>query len=228
MSSFTAAIMAKSCSLLSVIIVAVFCSRVKEKSLKLEMNKIWIGAIACAGLYCFNYFKNNKESDDKPLTILGIIFLVASLIGDGFLPDLQAEIKSLYKPSAMDMYYHINLSTFIIAFIYSICSLQFIDIFIFLRDHQSICWDLLCLSFLNAIGQLVIYQMIKCFKQHVPSFVIATRKCFTVIVNILYFNHSINVLQIIGIIIVFLAIMLEVYDNYQLNSREAVNSETSP
>lgn len=142
------------------------------------------------------------------MTILGLIFLLASLIGDGFLPDLQAEIKSLYKPSAMDMYYHINLSTFLIAFAYSICSLQLIDIFIFLRDYQSICWDLLYLSLLNAIGQLVIYQMIKSFKQHVPSFVIATRKCFTVIVNILYFNHNINALQIVGIIIVFFAIML--------------------
>lgn len=115
--------MAKSCSLLSVIIVAVFCSRVKEKSLKLEMNKIWIGAIACAGLFCFNYFKNNNVDGEKSLTVIGMLFLLASLIGDGFLPDLQAEIKSLYKPSAMDMYYYINLSTFIIAFIYSILSL---------------------------------------------------------------------------------------------------------
>ena len=55
--------MAKSCSLLSVIIVAVFCSRVKEKSLKLESNKVWIGALACAGLFCFNYFKDNRAND---------------------------------------------------------------------------------------------------------------------------------------------------------------------
>lgn len=188
------------------------------------MNKIWIGAIACAGLFCFNYFKNNNVDGEKSLTVIGMLFLLASLIGDGFLPDLQAEIKSLYKPSAMDMYYYINLSTFIIAFIYSILSLQIIEIFIFLRDYQSICWDLLCLSFLNSIGQLVIYQMIKNFKQHVPCFVIATRKCFTVIVNIIYFHHSINFLQIIGIVTVFIAIMLQVYDNYQLKLREEINT----
>lgn len=118
------------------------------------------------------------------------------------------------------MYYYVNISTFIIALLYSICSLQFIEIFIFLREYQQIKWDLFCLSFLNAIGQLVIYQMIRSFKQHIPSFVIATRKCFTVIINILYFHHSINFLQIIGIITVFFAIMFEVYDNYQLNLKK--------
>ncbi len=49
--------MVKSCSLLSVILVAVFCSRVKDKALKLSANKIWIGLVATLGIFLFNYFK---------------------------------------------------------------------------------------------------------------------------------------------------------------------------
>ena len=56
-SSFAAAIMVKSCSLLSVILVGVFCSRVKDTSLKLGLNKIWIGLMASLGIVLFNYFK---------------------------------------------------------------------------------------------------------------------------------------------------------------------------
>jgi hypothetical protein len=87
--------MVKSCSLLSVILVGVFCSRVKDKSLKLRSNKIIIGIFACVGIFTFNYFQNSsKDSVNKPITILAALYLLVSLIGDGFLPDIQAEIKS--------------------------------------------------------------------------------------------------------------------------------------
>ena len=55
--SFPAVVMVKSCSLLSVIIVGVFCSRVTDKSLKLKSNKIVIGIMACTGIFIFNFFK---------------------------------------------------------------------------------------------------------------------------------------------------------------------------
>jgi hypothetical protein len=89
-SSFSTSIMVKSCSLLSVILVAVFCSRVKDKGLKLTRNKIWIGLAATLGIFLFNYFKIKEESNDQPLNWLGLSFLLVSLLGDGFLPDLQA------------------------------------------------------------------------------------------------------------------------------------------
>jgi len=97
--------MVKSCSLLSVILVGVFCSRVKDKKLKLKNNKIIIGLLACVGIFVFNYFKSTEASSvDRPITLISSLLLVASLIGDGFLPDLQAEIKAEYKPSVMEMY----------------------------------------------------------------------------------------------------------------------------
>ena len=56
--SFPAVVMVKSCSMLSVILVALFCSRVKDKDLKLPMNKLWVGLIVSVGIFMFNYFKN--------------------------------------------------------------------------------------------------------------------------------------------------------------------------
>jgi hypothetical protein len=57
--SFPAVVMVKSCSLLSVILVGVFCSRVKDKNLKLKRNKLLIGLFACVGIFTFNYFKKS-------------------------------------------------------------------------------------------------------------------------------------------------------------------------
>ena len=93
--SFPAVVMVKSCSLLSVILVAIFCSGVKENSLKLGRNKIWIGLIVTVGIFLFNYFKQvEKDSNDRPIELVASLLLIASLLGDGILPDYQAQIKS--------------------------------------------------------------------------------------------------------------------------------------
>ena len=62
----------------------------------------------------------------------------------------------------------------------------------------------------------MIYRMIKLFKQHILPFVIATRKCITVVVNIRHFGHQINAKQVIGMAMVFGAILVEVV----LNARD--------
>lgn len=49
--------MVKSCSLLSVILVALFCSRVKDKSQRLDKGKLWIGVLVSLGIFLFNFFK---------------------------------------------------------------------------------------------------------------------------------------------------------------------------
>lgn len=93
--SFPAVVMVKSCSLLSVILVGIFCSRVKDKDLKLGMNKLLIGVVVTFGIILFNFFKiAETNNNDKPISLIAGGFLIISLAGDGILPDLQAEIKS--------------------------------------------------------------------------------------------------------------------------------------
>lgn len=113
------------------------------------------------------------------------------------------------------MYYAINKYTCLISLAYATIFQQLAYISSFILEHSELQLDLLYYSILNAVGQLVIYRLIKLFKQHIAPFVIATRKCFTVIVNILYFGHTINQKQGIGMILVFTAIMIEVYENYK-------------
>ena len=216
--SFPAVVMAKSCSLLSVIVVAVFCSRVKEKSLKLNSDKIFIGLLATIGIIFFNFFKKSEHSSiDNPISIFSLssLFLLISLVGDGFLPDFQAQLKSEYKPSSIDMYYHINKFACLIGITEAIITTKIFYIADFIMNYQDFGIDLIMFASLNGIGQLFIYRMIKEFKQHIPPFVIAFRKCLTVLVNILWFKHLVNWQQMCGIGLVFVAVIWEVWSNYQ-------------
>ena len=137
--SFPAVVMAKSCSLLSVIIVGVFFSRVKDTKLKLTHKKLFIGLLATAGIILFNFFKHQEKSSvDHPIELLslGNLFLIISLIGDGFLPDFQAQLKSDFKPSTIEMYCVINRYTFIISTTLAMISGSALKIFDLLVNYQ--------------------------------------------------------------------------------------------
>ena len=55
--------MFKSCNILSVILVGVLCSRVKDKKLKLGLKKIVIGVLVTLGIVMFKVaYPNIKES----------------------------------------------------------------------------------------------------------------------------------------------------------------------
>ncbi|MFY7862150.1 MAG: hypothetical protein ACOVP5_07965 [Chitinophagales bacterium] len=60
------------------------------------------------------------------------MLLIISLLADGFLPDFQAEIKSVYKPLPMEMMTQINKWVAIISFIYSCFLLEIVDMFVFI------------------------------------------------------------------------------------------------
>lgn len=89
----------KSCNLLSVILVGIFCSRVSDKKLKLSSKKIITGVVVSLGILLFKYFDPEvKSGDEKKFEWMGFLVLFVSLLADGFLPDFQAEIKSKFSP----------------------------------------------------------------------------------------------------------------------------------
>lgn len=130
-------------------------------------------------------------------------------MADGFLPDLQAAIKSDFKPQPMDMMAQINKWVCIIAIFASLITFQFFPMLLYIYDHGLFWFHMLSMGVLSTLGQMFVYRMIKQFKQHIVPFVITTRKIVTVGLSILYFHHQTNILQIFGIIIVFSIVTYE-------------------
>ena len=91
--NFPIVMMVKSCNIVSVVLVGVFCSRVRDKALHLGPKKILVAALISTGILLFN-FGGNQTHKDKATDPLGLILLMISMVADGFLPDFQAVIKS--------------------------------------------------------------------------------------------------------------------------------------
>jgi len=64
LTNFPVVMMFKSCNILSVILVGVLCSRVKDKKLKLGTKKIVVGVLVTAGIIMFKYFDPESAKKD--------------------------------------------------------------------------------------------------------------------------------------------------------------------
>ena len=125
------------------------------------------------------------------------------------MPDLQAEIKSEFKPQPTEMMEHINKWVAIISLIAMTVSFKMKDTVMFTIEHPRFGFDLISLGILSCAGQFVVYTMIKLFKQHIVPFIITTRKLLTVVISVVWFKHKTAPIQIIGMIIVFASVVYE-------------------
>lgn len=207
--SFPIVMAFKSCNLLSVLLVAILCTRVKEKNLKLGTKKILIGIVITIGIFLFSYFDPEANNRSSQSEAIGIVLLFISLLADGFLPDFQAEIKSEYKPQPTEMMEHINKWVAILSFASMLVSLTAVQSFVYLYEHPLFMIHLMAMSILSCLGQFFVYRMIKQFKQHIVPFVITTRKILTIFVSILYFHHETAFAQMVGVFIVLITVIYE-------------------
>lgn len=89
LTNFPIVMMFKSCNLLSIISVSVFCSQVLVKQQRLEKKNLITGGIITVGIMLY-YLGGNQEHVSKALNPIGLLLLIVSLLSDGFLPDFQA------------------------------------------------------------------------------------------------------------------------------------------
>jgi UDP-galactose transporter B1 len=225
--SYPLVIMFKSCSILSVILVGVFFSQVKDGTLKLGVNKLVVGALVSTGICLFNYF-SMEDKGEKSTTLLGFCLLVVSLVADGLLPDFQAQMKSVYKPRPVDLMFQINKWTFLLSFFYSLVTMEFWSILSFIRDHPTVLTDICGIAFLNFFVQMFVYYLIQKFKQHVAPFAITIRRIFSVVISIFWFDHQINLWQWMGVGVVFMAAVCDFILERRAKNDEIAKQEEQP
>ena len=115
----------------------------------------------------------------------------------------------------------------IIYVLYAIFFLQFFQILAFLLLHPLSLIHLFALGVLSAVGQIVVFWMIKHFRQHIVPFIITTRKITTTLLSILFFHHSMESIQYLGIFITIAVVVFDFYRELQHQVKEKQKDEAT-
>lgn len=103
----------------------------------------------------------------------------------------------------------INKWVSIISLLSMIGSFTAVKAIIYTVYHPLFALHLFGMSLLSCAGQFFVYRMIKQFKQHIVPFVITTRKILTIFISIVYYHHKTTLIQMVGVIVVFLTVIYE-------------------
>ena len=88
--SFPVAMLFETCAVVPVVLVGVFCSRVKDKKVKLGPKKIIVTVITTVGVIIFKFFDPETWQRGGKQEFLGFVFILVTFTCQGFVPDLQA------------------------------------------------------------------------------------------------------------------------------------------
>lgn len=211
--NFPTQVLAKSCKIIPVMLMGKIMSRTKY-----ECYEYLTAVMISLGMVFFMTGSAEEKRITSVTTITGVFLLAMYMIFDSFTTNWQDALFKTYSMSPIQMMCGVNLSSTI--FTAASLSMQggFIDSLTFATEHPKFIFDCIVLSISSTIGQLFIFYTISVFGPVVFTIIMTLRQAAAIMLSCIIYNHSISVLGVFGVLIVFLAIFLRVYCNQRIKA----------
>ena len=161
-----------------------------------------------AGVMLFMYKEKvpTKQNDSEGF---GQILLLSALIMDGLTSVVQERMRSEHKTKSGHMMLNMNLWSIVFTSIVILFTGEFVNFLGFIQRHPSALQHVATFSVTSAVGQYFIFLTVSEFGPLACSIATTTRKCFTVLVSVIFFGNSMLTRQWVATVIVFLGLFLD-------------------
>ncbi|CAG9803153.1 unnamed protein product [Chironomus riparius] len=158
------------------------------------------------GVIMFSFKPNYQESESENL-LYGNSFIGLSLVMDGLLGALQDRMRSISKPTTLNLMLFMNAWSSLYLVFPLIITNEGIDFIHFCLTHPKIIIDLSVIVTVGTIGQFFIAQMISNFGALPLSLVMTVRKFLTVFLSVIIFGNELSIIQWIATGVIFIALV---------------------
>lgn len=204
--NFPTQVLAKSCKIIPVMLMGKIISRNKY-----EFYEYLTAILISIGMVFFLTGSTDESKASSVTTLTGIFLLAMYMIFDSFTSNWQGDLFKTYGMTAVQMMCGVNLfSTFFTAASLSVQG-GFLASLQFATEHPKFVFDCIILSISSAVGQLFIFYTIAVFGPVVFTIIMTVRQAAAILLSCLIYKHSISLLGIVGVFVVFVAIFLRVY-----------------
>lgn len=210
-------ILGKSCKLVPVMFMNILIYR-----RHFEMYKYVTVGLITAGVSGFMLFEDGGSGGgERANSMIGLLLLLSNLLLDGATNSWQDQLFLKYRLKSQQLMLFMNAFTAVLltgtlavgvidfntwGLDYSSQSLQAIS---FIQQHPSCLGDILSFSLCGALGQLFIFHTLEHFGSLVLVTITVTRKLFTILLSLFWFNHTVNARQWLSVSLVFAALVME-------------------
>ena len=191
---------------------------------KFEYYEYVVAVLISVGMAAFMLGKEEGKSSSSVTTVSGIIILVGYMAFDSFTSNWQGELFTDYKMSSIQMMAGVNLFSCLLTTVSLLQQGIFYTSLSFMSQYSMFVVDCVVLSLCSACGQLFIYHTISTFGPVVFVIIMTVRQVGAVIISCIQFHHSLDVMAILGVIIVFGACFLRIYCGYRAKQKKKVEA----
>merc|ERR1719481_1791219 len=185
------------------------------ESKKYEYYEYVVAVLISLGMVAFLMGNDDGKKADNVTTFSGFIILIGYMAFDAFTSNWQNELFSEYKMSSIQMMAGVNLFSCLLTSVSLLQQGVFYTSLIFMSQYSRFLLDCIILSICSACGQLFIYHTISTFGPVIFVIIMTVRQVGAVIISCIKFNHSLDLLAVLGVIIVFGAVFLRIYCGYR-------------
>ncbi len=203
--------LAKSSKLIPVMVGRILCGS-KRYAIREYIHVVLI----TGGIAAFFYFEKTSTSGPSHSSWFGLGLLALSLTMDAITGPTQEKINDDYKPTVMTMTFWINIFPFSVMGVIVLMTGELDGAVAFMQRHPELVSELIMYCILSAIGQSVIVWGLFRFNSMTITIITTIRKFFTIIVSVIWFQNTLNLLQWAGVSFVFLGIGLDAQFKYSL------------
>lgn len=151
------------------------------------------------------------DTHSTETTFAGIVILLGYMAFDSFTSNWQSELFKTYKVSSVQMMFGVNFFSCVLTMGSLLFRGAFISSLAFLFSHVEFAFHAGILSVCSAVGQLFIFHTISMFGPIVFTLIMTTRQAISILLSCLVYGHTLSLVAMLGVLVVFVALFLRVY-----------------
>jgi len=202
---------------------------------RFEMYKYATVALITIGVSGFMLFEGKsggKSGATSGNSLWGLALLLSNLLMDGATNSWQDQLFLKYRLKSQQLMMFMNLfsglilaTSLVFYALWQPLTSQLLDVIKFFREFPSALPDVFAFSLCGALGQLFIFHTLEHFGSLSLVTITVTRKLFTILLSLFWFNHKVNSKQWSCVSLVFLALILESFVGKFLKKKRPVVDE---
>lgn len=205
----------KSCKLLPVIAFGYF-----RKTYNYSTYKYVCACMVTVGLLIFNICKLGNKVTGIAVNATGISLLFISLFFDGVLATECDKDKKSKRKSPFYLMVGNNTTGILCCSAFVLYYYVAEGKFILNEINKNNIFLLLLIGLCSSCGQIFIYAMIKRFDNFILAVVNTSRKFFSILFSIFWYNHVLNSGQWVGIVVIMSSLIVDIAFTQMENSQK--------
>ena len=184
-----------------------------------------IASMISFGVSLFLLSVATGKHNSAQTSLSGFCLMLGYMLFDSFTSNWQSKLITEYRLTSVQVMFGTNIFSTLFTAVSLIQNGGMTLSLSFIYRHPDFGYHASAISIASAIGQVFIFYTIATFGPMVFTAIMVTRQMFSILLSCILYQHYLAPQAIFGIVIVFMALVLQMYAKWRLKRLKEIRSD---